>query len=334
MKKQLLAIVIASAISPASFSDVLVYGKANVTFQSTEKSNDNYTEVVSNASRIGLKGEELINDGLKAIYQFEYQTKIDDGANAQTCTATSTNSSPDVKTQTSCSVSGQTFAQRNIYVGLQGSAGTITAGMFDTPLKASQEKIDLFNDLVGDLAEVLEGDIRAKNIIQYTSPSFSNISLNAAYINSEQDVKNAVDGYSISAAYNTKSLYFSLAADHNAKLASEKKPSSVDVDIIRAVTRINIGKLTLGAMYEIYDNGVTDDEDGYLLSAQYNLDDKWSLKAQTSRSDMKVIGAESTSFGVDYKLSKSTKLFGFHTLIKDDLSRDENYSAIGIELNF
>ncbi len=334
MKKALLPLVIASVLPTAAFADVVVYGKAFVTFQSTDKSGANYTEVVSNASRIGLKGSDAINDDLKAIYQFEYQTKVDDGSSSQTCTAVSTTTAPAATTKTTCTVSGQTFSQRNIYVGLQGTGGTVMLGMFDTPVKLAQEKIDLFNDLVGDLTEVLEGENRLKNIVQYSSPVFSSVTLNAAYINSEHDVVDAVDGYSASAVYNTKPLYFALGVDHNAKLASDKKVSAVDVDLIRAVARVTFGPVVLGAMYETYDNGVADEEDGFLVSAQYNLTDKWALKAQTAQSDMKVVGSESTSIGVDYKMSKATKLLAFYTLIEDDLARDDKHLAVGVEMNF
>ena len=334
MKKVLLPLVIASFFPTAAFADVVVYGKANVTFQSTDKSGAKYTEVVSNASRVGLKGSDIISDDLKAIYQFEYQTKVDDGSSSQTCAAVSTTTAPAATTKTTCTVSGQTFSQRNIYVGLQGTGGTVMVGMFDTPLKLAQEKIDLFNDLIGDFTEVLEGENRVKNIVQYSSPAFYNITMNGAYINSEHDVVNAVDGYSASVVYATKPLYFALAVDHNAKLASDKKASAVDQDLARAVARVTFGPVVLGAMYEIYDNGVVDEEDGFLVSAQYNITDKWALKAQTAQSDMKMLGGESTSVGVDYKLSKATKLFGFYTLVEDDLTRDDKHLAVGIELNF
>ncbi|MES2823953.1 MAG: porin [Pseudomonadota bacterium] len=333
MKKALLPLAIASLLPTAAFADVVVYGRANVTVQAVEKSDTNYTEVASNASRIGVKGSEVINDDLKVIYQFEYQTRVDDGSASQTCEAKSTTTAP-ATTTTTCKVSGQTFTQRNIYVGLQGTGGTVMAGMFDTPLKAAQEKVDLFNDLVGDLTEVLEGEIRAKNIVQYSSPAFANITLNAAYIASEHDVENAVDGFSGSIAYSTKPFYFAVGADRNVKLASDQKVSAVDVDLARAVARVTFGPVVLGAMYEVYDNGVADEEDGFLVSAQFNITDAWALKAQTAQSDMKMLGGESTSIGVDYKMSKAAKLFGFYTMIEDEVTRDDNYLAVGVELNF
>src|SRR5690606_19048868 len=133
----------------SAIADVTVYGKANVSLQNADESGDAKIELVSNASRIGLKGSEEITEGLKAIYQLEYQTEVDDGSGSN----------------------GQTFNQRNIYIGLQGSAGTIMGGHFDTPLKVVQEKVDLFNDLEGDMATIFNGETRASNTVQYVTPS-------------------------------------------------------------------------------------------------------------------------------------------------------------------
>lgn len=331
MKKALLPLMIASLLPAAAFADVTVYGKANVALQATDKNvGGEYTEVVSHASRIGLKGSESVNDDLKVIYQFEYQTKVDDGSN-----------------------SGQTFSQRNIYVGLKGSGGTAMIGMFDTPLKVSQEKVDLFNDYIGDLQAVLHGETRAKNIIQYSTPAFSDITVNVAYVSTEQDkdaatvanpsLANAENGYSASIAYSTKAIYLALAADSNVVKANTVAATATpipatDTDILRAVGRFNIGPVVLGALWENYDNG-TIDEDGYLVSAQWNVSDNWALKVQNASSDMIQLGAEQTSIGADYKLSKAAKLFGFYTLIEDDRATvasraDDKYLALGIELNF
>jgi predicted porin len=324
MKKALLPLMIASLVPAAAFADVTVYGKANVAWQFSDKNvGGEYTELVNNASRIGLKGGEVINEDLKVIYQFEYETKVDDG-----------------------SAGGQTFSQRNIYVGLQGTGGTVMAGMFDTPLKLAQEKVDLFNDLVGDLKNVIEGEVRAKNVVQYSTPTFSNITANVAFVNNEQDAKDAKNGYSASVTYNTKPVYLALAMDQNSKLATETKPAANDVEILRAVGRFTFGPVVLGAMWENYDNG-TIDEDGFLLSSQWNLTEKWALKLQHQASDMIQRDGKSTSFGVDYKLSKAAKLFGYYTVLEDerpvsslDLSvdktkrADDKYAAVGIELNF
>ncbi|GGY65632.1 porin [Cellvibrio zantedeschiae] len=356
MKKALLPLMIASLVPAAAFADVTVYGKANVAFQSTDKNvGGEFTEVVSNASRIGLKGTESINDDLKVIYQFEYQTKVDDGSNSlsstPSCSATSksTTATPTATTTTTttCTISGggQTFSQRNIYVGLKGSGGTAMIGMFDTPFKVAQEKVDLFNDYIGDIQAVLQGETRAKNIIQYSTPTFSDITVNVAYVNAEKDAVNVDDGYSASIVYSTKNVYLALANDSNVTNASGAVVHTTDTDILRAVGRFNVGPVVLGAIWETYDNGVID-EDGFMVSAQWNVNDKWALKAQHAASDMIQLGGEQTSIGADYKLSKAAKVFGYYTQIEDErlnattklvdnaARADDKYLAVGIELNF
>jgi predicted porin len=347
MKKALLPLMIASLVPAAAFADVTVYGKANVAFQSADKNvGGSFTEVVSNASRIGLKGSENVNDDLKVIYQFEYQTRVDDGSNSQTCTATSTSTSvtttpaatTKTTTATTCSVSGQTFSQRNIYVGLKGTGGTAMIGMFDTPFKLAQEKVDLFNDYVGDIGAVLQGETRAKNVVQYSTPAFSNITVNLAYVNSEKDAVNVDDGYSASVVYSTKAVYLALANDSNVTNASNAAVHTTDTEILRAVGRFNVGPVVLGAMWETYDNGVID-EDGYMVSAQWNVSDKWALKLQNASSDMVQIGTDQTSIGADYKLSKAAKVFGYYTMVEDERAAvasraDDKYLAVGLELNF
>lgn len=317
MKKALLPLLIASLVPATAFAEVTVYGKANVAWQSTDKNvGGTYTEVVSNASRIGLKGSENVNDDLKVIYQFEYQTKVDDGNNSN----------------------NQTFSQRNIYVGLKGSGGTAMIGMFDTPFKMAQEKVDLFNDYIGDIQTVLHGETRAKNIVQYSTPAFNDITVNVAYINSEKDATNVDDGYSASIVYSTKAVYLALANDSNVTNASNAAVHTTDTDILRAVGRFNVGPVVLGAMWETYDNGVID-EDGYMVSAQWNVNDTWALKLQNASSDMVQLGTDQTSFGVDYKLSKAAKVFGYYTMVEDERAAvasraDDKYLAVGLELNF
>lgn len=312
MKKALLPAAIAAFLPLSVMADVTVYGKANVSLQNADEAGNSKIELVSNASRIGIKGDEAITDGLKVIYQFEYQTEVDDGANG----------------------SGQTFGQRNIFVGLQGSAGTIMAGHFDTPLKAAQEKVDLFNDLEGDLGNIFNGEIRASNIVQYVTPgSFGPFTGTVAYITKETD--GVDDGVSASLGYSTANLYLGVAMDSDVQAEG--------LDVMRLVGRFNVGAVQLGAMYENTDIDGADDYDGFLVSALWNLTDVWAVKAQYAESDLKLVPAgldnESVSVGVDYKLSKNAMLYGYYTAIENnnalDVSlRDDDYVGIGLDLKF
>ena len=321
MKKALLPLVIAAAALPLSaFAEVTVYGKANVSLQNADENEESAIELVSNASRIGLKGSEEINSSLKAIYQFEYQTEVDDGAGG---------------------TSGQTFTQRNIYVGLQGTGGTIMGGHFDTPVKVLQEKIDLFNDLEGDINFIVDGETRSKNIVQYSTPVFAEaFAVNVAYVTVENHdpLVEVDDGTSVSLTYTTPMFYLGLATEQDVTLQG--------LDITRVATRLTLGAVQLGALYEQTESDVIDNDDGWIVSGKINATDNLSFKAQYGTAAEEYIDkapildgeATQASLGVDYLLSKNTTLFGYYTQETLDTGSVETYDnswlGVGLELKF
>lgn len=307
MKKIVLPLALLGLFSVVVNADVTLYGKANLSLQnSDEAATGSQVELVSNASRIGLKGGEQISDGLKVIYQFEYQTEVDDGNN-----------------------SSGTFSQRNIYLGLQGAYGTVKAGMFDTPLKVVQEEIDLFNDLEGDLIHIFNGEVRAKNIVQYsTEKGWGPVSSSIAYIAHENTSVN--DGVSVSVSYNNDALYVGLAVDRDVQ---------PNIDTVRAAVRYTLGQVQLGALYEAVDDGMTD-TDGVLMSALWHLSEQWGLKAQYGESDIKARDSQTLSVGADYYLHENTTLYGFYTQVENGLAkanpkmRDDRYLGVGLDYKF
>jgi predicted porin len=331
MKKTLLALTLASLFPLAAVADVVVYGKANVSVQNADEAamDDSRVELVSNASRIGVKGGEEVNSSLKVIYQFEYQTEVDDGTNGS-----------------------QTFGQRNIYLGLQGSAGTIMGGHFDTPTKVAQEKIDLFNDLEGDITFIFKGENRVSNIVQYVTPSFGGFAASVAYASEERDGVfsqtsssqcpltpasqcTTTAGTSASFSYTSPTFYAALAADKDVEYEG--------VDLLRAVARLTLGPVQLGALFEQYENEISGaDEDGALVSALWNVTDKWALKGQYGQSDVKMIDGESASIGLDYKMTKAATLFSYITKVEGEAIliapaaplRDDTYVGAGVDFKF
>lgn len=322
MKKVLLPLLLTSAVPSVAIAEVVVYGKANVSVHNADKADNSQLEVVSNASRVGIKGSEEISSGLKAIYQFEYQTEVDDGSGSN----------------------NQTFGQRNIYVGLQGSVGTIMGGKFDTPTKTAQEKIDLFNDLEGDFAYLVKGETRANNIVQYVTPaSMGNFAVNVAVVAAEAGVDpqgneiDADDGVSASVTYTTPSLYLGLATEQDA--------TAQGMDITRLAARYTLGALQLGGLYE--QSSLNDlDNDAWLVSAKYAANEKLAYKIQYGDAGFEVLdtnivvdsGRESLSLGVDYLLSKNTTIFAYYTQESADTesveTADDNWLGIGLELKF
>ncbi len=320
MKKSLLALAIAGLLPLSVMADVVVYGKANLDLQNSDDGDNSQLQLVSNASRIGVKGGEEVSTGLKVIYQYEYETYIDGD-------------------------STQTFGQRNIFIGLQGSAGTVMAGKFDTPVKVIQEKVDQFNDLIGDMKYVVPGEFRAGNIVQYVSPSaWGPLVATVAVVASEDSATHKDDGYTASVAYTGSNFYVALAAEQNV--------TAQDEDIVRLVGRYNLGDWQLGALIEQATlDSATKDANPWLVSARYALNDKWALKAQyaaNTADDSDLVGPSfnkdytTASVGFEYAMAKSTTLYGFYTQNKSDdeaqslatASTELKYLGVGIDFKF
>ena len=290
--------------------DGKIYGKANLSVVNQDDGYSSEWNLNSNASRLGIKGKTSISEGLEIIYQAEYEICIDSG---------------DCK--------GQTFKQRNTFAGIKGSFGTLVAGKRDTPTKLAQKKIDLFNDLEGDIKNTFEGENRVSNIVAYTTPSMNGFSASLAMIPAEgddvdqdgNDDTGLNDGMSYSLSYSRDDLYLAIAGDQDI----DKQ------DLTRAIAHYKINQLKLGFMYQQNeDNLGTKDESGYFVSAAYKLDKNLTLKAQYGSIEDDADGDEETtlSLGADYKLAKNTKVFAFYTDNTDSEmdADDDEFSAIGI----
>ncbi|CUS40263.1 porin [Thalassolituus sp.] len=288
MKKLALSLAVAAAPFIAQAETIEIekpsfYGKLNVTQEFVQPENaGNYSQLNSNASRLGLKGKIALDHGLTGIYQVEYEVNADDGTESK---------------------SGNTLTQRNTFAGVKGEFGEVIVGMFDTPFKATQNKIDLFNDLRGDIKNVISNsENREANSVQYTSPNMGGAVVTVDHINSENE--NTNNSLSTSVAYTLENIYVAAAYDN--EVEGEK------IDAYRAVAQITIDAIQLGVLAENQDNADSS-EDGWLASAQFKMNSTVALKAQYGQSDIREKGASTISLGADYKLAKTAKTFVYVT---------------------
>lgn len=287
-----------------------VYGKANLSLVDQDSGDSSGWNLNSNASRLGIKGESKLSEELAVVYQVEYEVCIDSG---------------DCK--------GRTFKQRNTFLGLKGNFGMVWAGKHDTPTKLAAKKVDLFNDLEGDIKNAFEGQNRVSNVVAYTSPKMNGFSATLAMIPAEgedvdqdgQDDTGLKDGLSYSINYTKDNLYLAIAGDQDID----------EQDLVRMIAQYQIDALTLGFLYQQnQDNLGTKDESGYFFSAAYSLNADITLKAQYGEIEDDIDGDEeqTLSLGADYKLAKNTKTFIFYTDNTDSevgLSKDA-FTAFGI----
>jgi len=349
MKVKLLPLAIGAAIAMpgvALADGPTVYGKMNVTLENSDleyklgsmsESADTW-EINSNASRFGIKGSEEISDGLSAFYQAEYEIFVDDGTDGRDFAVEGVlvdddgdllaDDSVDIEESTS-----RTFKQRDIFVGLKGGWGSVQVGNFDTPLKKAQGKVDQFNDMAaGDLKNIVVGENREANLIQYSSPAIADaITLNVAVQAGEEycpsgSASDCQDGpaenFSVSAVYNSDMIYAAVAMD-----------DGIDGwDATRLSVVANLDAFEVGFLYQMAEESEganADEQDGYVLSAAMKLGSANKLRAQYGSSEYDVYGGpgvtvtdEVTQFGLgfDHKLSKQTKLFANYIMLESEIS--------------
>jgi len=199
-----------------------VYGKLWISIESQDTASGTEVDMVSNASRLGIKGSMDFGEGIEAIYQAEYEVDPVDG--------------------TADESKDRTFKQRNSFVGLKGSMGTIFLGTHDTATKRSLKKIDLFNDLAGDIKNIFQGENRMSDLVGYKTPKINGFSatFNATKGTEGLGDDSIGDSTSISLSYDTKTFYTALAFDSNLK----------GYDSTRLMLQIPFNRSQLGIMFQ------------------------------------------------------------------------------------
>lgn len=351
MKRTLIALAVTAAVAAplAAQAAPKVYGKLNLSVENIDddtKASDRW-EVVSNASRFGVKGEDELTATLSAVYQIEWEVSADGN-------------------------SGTDLGQRNRFLGIKSqSLGTVKLGKYDTYLKLAQGEIDQFNDLNADLGKVLTGENRVNNVIGYESPKFLDaLTFNVMVVPGEEsgnksptppatpaakgavDDNGLVDYLSTSLVYSNEDLglyaavaydqnvvstfnavdYFGTAPAYTAGVSNGtlKADKSDVVRLVASYTLKDLG-LTLGGLYQTAERSdgatvatvanVTPEETGYVLSAALKLAEVWTAKAQYAASStqfsgttLKDVDLTQTSLGVDYAFASKTKAFAYYSI--------------------
>ena len=317
----LLLTILVSLLSNNSLATPKVYGKINIAADDGDGTDD----YVNNASRLGIKGIVDL-DGLTGIYQVEYEIDPTDGY-----------AQDEVKNSNGYVTKSAMIAkQRNTFVGLKGDWGTVKLGFHDTYLKLAQGKVDLFNDLRGDIKTTFSGEDRTSDFLGYESPVFGggfqfkyNFSDGGSAANGGTGNRDA-KAYAIS--YKTKKIYAAYAFEDNSTKSSGE-------DHIRIVIQVPIGPVKIGFIDQESEIGTSKD-DSTMFNIAWKATDKLTVKFQTmdKQDENGITQDDVTSFGIDYKLAKKVKLFFYDTEHEDGVisisNQPKDYTGIGMELKF
>ena len=285
-------------------SDTILYGKLFVTLESQEMLTGTKFNAENNASRLGIKGSTELKRDLEFIYQAEYEIDPVDG--------------------TSDESNGRSFKQRNTFIGFKGSLGTLLLGTHDTAFRKSQDKIDLFNDLAGDIKNILEGENRLSELVGFTTPVFGkNFS---ATFNVIKEKDGLGDASSFSLRYKTSNIYAALALDSKVE----------GYDSYRVSFQVPLNKAQLGFMFQTSKEVNTGNkEEGYVVSLSRKVTNKGTIKLQLTESDIKLVSGKQTTFGFDQELSKKAKIFIFYTDLSSPMvEKERNVTVVGFEFKF
>ena len=357
MKKLLLA----SAVAALSLNTVqaapTLYGKLNISLDQVSNADfteDKVTEVNSNASRIGVKGEEKITDSISAVYQAEWAVATD-GSGSDT-----------------------DLSARNRYAGLKfANVGTLKAGHYDSYFKtAAGGEQDIFNDHSRlDFTDILVGEDRLKNVVGFESDPamLAGLGFNIMFQQGEgtevDDAGEARDGFgdsiSTSGTYESDiGLALALAGNFDVQskwaaldLKGKKKFYTDAIRLTGSYDFSNAGAegLVIGGLFQQAEPsekiaGFDElEEQAFGLTLAYAIPDTaLTVKGEYVTAETSADGRDDREIdryglGVDYKLNKQTKLYGVlaQTKINEalqlalNLAEDkETVFGLGIDLKF
>lgn len=161
-------------------SEVQIYGHADVSYDEVTnglgnavgaKGHNGYQgDISSNLSYFGIRGDRLLTDDVKGVFQFETEVFY-------SATPGASDRAPDTTAQKTG------LGSRNSYVGLQSAhLGAIKLGKTDTPYKSSTGRMDPFSASIGDYNSIMgntggdnraEFDMRLSHSIWYESPNMN-----------------------------------------------------------------------------------------------------------------------------------------------------------------
>lgn len=330
MKRHLLTVAIAAAtlLPLTAQAAPSVYGRLNlsVDYSDVDTGVDGKVwELNSNSSRVGIRGNEKLNEEFTAVYKAEWGFDAD--------------------------MSGELSA-RERYIGLKHFQwGAIRLGYIDSPFKNAEDDVDVFNDSVNlDMSNFLTGQNRLANSINYVSPKFldvfgANISLQPGEQDRDVNENHIADGISAAFSYEDDSLYLSFAMDKEI----------TNTDAMRLNARYKMGDATVSAMYQMAEPTslvvlpstpatVVKEETSMVFSGSYKMD-ALTIKGEILLVNVDKVGSEVDKTliggGIDYNFTQNTKAFAHLAVGKEESSvgavstdTDATYLGFGLETRF
>lgn len=314
MKKKLLMAAVGAALVAgpmvAANAAATLYGHFNMSMDRLDNDSGNEDGRMSNnASRIGVKGDEDLGGGLKAIYQLETGVAaIDEGTG------------------------GLGGTLRNSFVGFAGSWGAVKLGRHDTPYKDLGRRLDNFNEAVGDTRNIIGDatyDKRVSNMIRYESPKFGDASVVVQNTSNDGVEATAATNKDSSLGVNWSAGPLFLGAAWN----EVGTATANDTTGMRLAGSYTFNDIMLGLLWEsLSDIGGTSGRDrdtmGFFASMKMgNNMFKLSYFDADKYDDVANTAGKLWAVGVDHSFSKTTKVYFNYASVDNDTAATFNLAS-------
>jgi predicted porin len=323
MKKNLIAVAVATAFAaPAAMADATLYGLANLSVWQSDVDGADEIAVNSVASRFGIKGSNDLGNGLKAIYQAEFQIDMATGGNT---------------------AGTDTIKNRNQFAGLAGGFGTVMLGNMDSPHKSAMGKIDMFGDTAGDMTDStvntglttsasIKGEDRVNNSLTYVSPKFEGVQV------AIQSGQNTYDAASTAKQSTSYSISYTGVKDLYVAVSAQDDFDADNLGYTALSASYKMDNMQFGLIYEMQEGATSAaDVDVALVNASYKMDKMtFALQYAMSSSDTAASDKDTNAtLGVKYGFNKTTTGYAAVNMRDNDAeNKDATAWQVGILTKF
>lgn len=298
-KKLLIAAVGAALVAGpmlAAHAAPTVYGKFNVGIAAVDNGNSadgDTLGVTDDSSRLGVKGSEDLGGGLKAIYQMEMRYDADGNQG-----------------------SAFTGNSRDVFLGLQGSWGSVKVGQYQSYYKAIQFPLEIMGDTIGDWStNGWSGEGRIANAIGYMSPNWSGFAFGIETSRGETGTATESNPTTIGATFKSGPLYLGIGHEDKDLQATSGSDSSTkfvamyDIDALKLIAAFQSQKSKGGAA----------ELDTTVVGAEYAFGNN-SVLATFAQHDSTTANADcdQTTLGFEHRMSKTTLVRAIYSSIDNE----------------
>ena len=330
------AILLGTAGAALAQSSVTVYGRLNESVERQKTDDDSVTRLQNNGSRIGFRGVEDLGGGLKAGFTLEHRLNADTGA--------ATNNGLNGTANAFWGGAGESS------VFLSGAFGQIKAGHYTSEAYfATSDVTDLLNHGTGTSSDALYKYLGTdNNKVSYRTPALGPVTAELGVILGEGTANRTYD-LAVNATFGALGLGLGYEKVNDDILTPAAIGTAGDSQLaIRA--SYSMSPFTVTGYVQRYKNDSIDKSKTIArVSGQFDigaleLHAAVGTAGQIDGAGSGALGedegkARQYTVGVNYNLSKRTKVFAFYNQTKFnavDLTPETKFSAasVGVRHNF